>query len=164
MKAWLAWIAGAIAFVLIFYALLYTLYARHVMQSAFIQDLKRQSAAYDCIGAVLDPKRPRARAAVWVARHYMRTGEESGPPRTARSLNGFAAYWVIERSTGRAEVNRMYAAVPNRAFDGFDAIARRYAGVDYCALDSKRRQAVIEFYRGGRRFDFEAAMRPEPGA
>jgi hypothetical protein len=160
VKLWLAWTAGGVAFVLTFYGAALGLYGWHVMHSDFIQDLKRRSAAYGCIGAVHDPKRPRARAAVWVARHYMGFGK--GPPPISRSLKELVTYWVVDWSTSPAEANRMYAALPHRRFDGFDGVARAFSGKSYCALDPARRQAVLDYYWGGRRDRLEQAMRGEP--
>jgi hypothetical protein len=160
----LVWTAGAIAFVLIFPTILFGLYARHVVHSVFIQDLQRRSAAYGCIGDVHDPKRPRARAVAWVARQYSAQGRESSFPSLLQRLQEMAAYRALSWSTSPAEANRMYAALPFGRFDGFDAVAREYAGNDFCALDARRRQAVIDLYAVGGRAHIEAAMRGEPGA
>ena len=157
-------IAAAIVFVPSFFAAAFGLYGWHVMHSDFMQDLKRRSVAYGCIDDVHDPKRPRARAAVWVARNYMGMGEGSGRPRLLRNLRELAAYWVVDWSTKPADANRMFAALPHGRFAEFNSVARFYAGKDYCALDSRRKQAILDLYSVGSRARIEAAMRGEPGA
>jgi hypothetical protein len=150
-------LAAASALILLALAVAFALYTWRVMYSPFMLGLNQRSAAYSCIGPVLYPKHPNALPELQVARSYLLDGRELGPS-LSWHFQFAVTIWAIEVATTRTEANRLHAALPNGWPQGFDGAALRYTGKSYCALDERRKQAILDYAWNGRRPRLEAAM------
>jgi hypothetical protein len=162
VKFWLSWIAGGIAFVLIFYGSFLGIQGWRIMHSDKMVRLGESSRVYDCIGPVHDPARQMTVPEEHLADYYLAKGTDA--PAQSSWLWFPIVTWAIHLSTSSEEANRMFAALPHGRFIGFNGVAREYAGKDYCSLGAKQRQAVHDFIAMDPTPEIEAAIRGEPAA
>lgn len=142
-------------------ALAFGLYTWRVMHSPFMLGLKQRAGAYSCIGPILYPKRPNAPPELQVARFYLLDGHERGPS-SSWHFEFAVTTWAVDAATTRTEANRLHAALPNGWPWGFDGAALHYTGKPYCALDERRKQAILDYNWRSDRARLEAAMRANP--
>jgi hypothetical protein len=166
-KRGLTRIAGVIAFVPLVCLLAFGLYGLRIMHSERMVRLQEKAASYGCIDSVFNRERPRWQAEPMLARYYLDDGKSHGPSLSWHFRFAFTT-WAIDLFTSAEQANRLHAALPyHRRLDGYDGIARSYAGKPFCALSAAQQQAVRQFHAGsfrGGKARIEAAMRGEPGA
>jgi hypothetical protein len=153
LSRFLLLVAGTAALLLAAFGL----YARHLMSSPFIERLQGRSAAYVCIGAILDPRRRQDAPESQIAFFYLQPGQEVVPHPTWHFRRALAAS-AIRWSAGAERINRMAASLPMGSKGDFDQVALAYSGRRYCELDAPHQQAILDFYRSGRTAPLEQAF------
>ena len=129
-------------------AIVFAAYAWRVASSPFLLDLAGRGAAYPCIGAKLDPSRPRDRLAGHLATLYLLNGSRGTHPSSTWHVRRYLATLAIEAAFRESQVNRMAASTRISRFHGFDDVALAKTGRRYCDLDETARTAVRTYYRG----------------